>query len=39
MGVVIFEDMPDMSCDKILGLADDRLLAAKSGGRNKVIYE
>jgi diguanylate cyclase (GGDEF)-like protein len=39
MGVVVFEDIPLVSSDKILGLADERLLAAKKRGRNKVVYE
>ncbi len=39
MGVVIFADIPDMSSDELLGLADDRLLAAKRKGRNKAVYE
>jgi len=39
MGVVIFGDIPAMSSDELLGLADDRLLAAKKKGRNKVVYE
>ena len=39
MGVVIFGDIPGMSSDELLGLADDRLLAAKRKGRNKAVYE
>ncbi len=39
LGVVIFEDVPAMSSDEILGLADDRLMAAKKTGRNKVVCE
>ncbi|HYW81997.1 MAG TPA: diguanylate cyclase, partial [Spirochaetia bacterium] len=39
MGVVIFSDLPAMSSDDLLGLADDRLLAAKRKGRNKAVYE
>jgi len=39
MGVVIFTDLPAMSSDELLGLADDRLLAAKKKGRNKAVYE
>jgi diguanylate cyclase (GGDEF)-like protein len=39
MGVVIFSDIPAMSSDDLLGLADDRLLTAKKKGRNKAIYE
>jgi diguanylate cyclase (GGDEF)-like protein len=39
MGVVIFADIPEMSSDELLGLADDRLLAAKKKGRNKAVYE
>jgi diguanylate cyclase (GGDEF)-like protein len=38
MGVVVFEDVPALSGDEILKLADDRLLAAKLGGRNKVVF-
>lgn len=37
LGVVVFEDVPAMSRDQLLGLADDRLLAAKKSGRNKVV--
>jgi diguanylate cyclase (GGDEF)-like protein len=39
LGVVIFQDLPALSGDEILGLADDRLLAAKKRGRNRVVYE
>jgi diguanylate cyclase (GGDEF)-like protein len=39
VGVVIFADLPAMSSDELLGLADDRLLAAKRKGRNKAVYE
>jgi len=39
MGVVVFEDVPAMSGDEILRLADDRLLAAKTRGRNTVVFE
>jgi len=39
MGVVIFSDLPAMSSDDLLGLADERLLAAKRKGRNKAVYE
>jgi diguanylate cyclase (GGDEF)-like protein len=38
MGVVIFGDVPATSSDELLGLADDRLLAAKRKGRNKAVY-
>jgi diguanylate cyclase (GGDEF)-like protein len=38
LGVVIFEDLPALSGDEILGLADNRLLTAKKVGRNKVVY-
>jgi diguanylate cyclase (GGDEF)-like protein len=39
LGIVVFDDVPALSGDAILGLADDRLLAAKKGGRNRVVYE
>jgi|WetSurMetagenome_2_1015567.scaffolds.fasta_scaffold19385_2 diguanylate cyclase (GGDEF)-like protein len=39
LGIVVFEDVPALSSDAILGLADDRLLAAKKGGRNRVVFE
>jgi hypothetical protein len=33
------EDVPAMSSDESLSLADDRLLAAKDRGRNNIVYE
>jgi diguanylate cyclase (GGDEF)-like protein len=39
LGVVVFEDLPALSGDEILGLADNRLLTAKKGGRNRIVHE
>jgi diguanylate cyclase (GGDEF)-like protein len=39
IGAVIFEDVSELSSEQILHVADERLLAAKAGGRNRVICE
>jgi len=39
IGAVIFEDVAELSSAQILYIADERLLAAKAGGRNRVICE
>jgi GGDEF domain-containing protein len=39
IGAVIFEDVANPSAEQLLYIADERLLAAKAGGRNRVICE
>ncbi len=39
IGVVIFEDVAELSSEQILYIADERLLSAKAAGRNRVICE
>ena len=38
VGLADFGEVPDQDSEKILKLADDRLLMAKSSGKNKVVY-
>ena len=39
IGVVIFEEVPGLTTQQLLRVADSRLLAAKSAGRNVAVYE
>jgi len=39
IGVVIFEEVPGLTTHQLLRVADSRLLAAKSAGRNVAVYE
>ena len=39
VGLVMFDEVPKKESEGILKLADDRLLRAKSKGRNRTIYE
>jgi PleD family two-component response regulator len=38
MGLVIFDEVLNKESEGILRIADDRLLRAKSNGRNRIIY-
>jgi len=38
IGVVIFEELPQLTTQQLLRIADHRLLEAKEGGRNRVVY-
>ncbi len=38
IGVVIFEEVPQLTTQQLLRIADHRLLEAKEGGRNRVVY-
>lgn len=39
VGVVIFEEVPGLTTQQLLRIADSRLLAAKKAGRNAAVYE
>ena len=39
VGVVIFEEVPGLTTQQLLRIADNRLLSAKNGGRNVAVYE
>jgi diguanylate cyclase (GGDEF)-like protein len=39
VGVVIFEEVPGLTTQQLLRVADARLLSAKTAGRNVAIYE
>jgi diguanylate cyclase (GGDEF)-like protein len=39
VGVVIFEEVPGVTTQQLLRVADGRLLAAKKAGRNRAVYE
>ena len=39
IGVVIFEELPKLTTQQLLRIADNRLLAAKRTGRNRVVYQ
>jgi diguanylate cyclase (GGDEF)-like protein len=39
IGVVIFEEVPGLTTQQLLRIADNRLLIAKNAGRNVVVYE
>jgi diguanylate cyclase (GGDEF)-like protein len=39
IGVVIFEEVPGLTTQQLLRVADARLLSAKNAGRNVAIYE
>ena len=39
VGVVMFDEVPKKESDGILKIADDRLLRAKSNGKNRTIYD
>ena len=39
VGLVIFDEVPNKQSEGILKLADDRLLRAKSNGRNRIVYD
>jgi len=38
VGLVNFNEVPDKNSEDILKVADDRLLLAKSRGKNRVVY-
>jgi len=39
IGVVIFEEVPGLTTQQLLRIADSRLLAAKNAGRNTAVYD
>jgi len=39
IGVVIFEEVPGLTTQQLLRVADSRLLSAKKAGRNVAVYE
>jgi len=39
IGVVIFEEVPGVTTQQLLRVADNRLLSAKKAGRNVAVYE
>jgi len=39
IGVVIFEEVPGLTTQQLLRIADNRLLSAKNAGRNVAVYE
>jgi PleD family two-component response regulator len=39
MGLVTFDEVLNKGSEEILNLADDRLLRAKSGGKNRIVFD